>query len=594
MSHKEPSSDLLRALQAAASPVDNLEHLLTSSRQAFQILEPWYHRKSDVGVFCLLPGHSRIYITRTWFRSEHAAVQNVIVQVRAQAQLYFKAIDTSVDSSEHGVTFTAEAIDLCEFLRREEPTEHLVAFIEDLRNIACEAHKGAKATLSSFEDVRRGILQVMAHIPWTAEQVVNDIQLAEKSGHLHSWIETGAKFLGGTLGSGTAALAGVAVALPVLMFILPVVLPLMVLVAGKIEERARNNVELRKQQELSHKEALLQLEHINAALNEMLKNINLFASWWSAMETHLLNIKVHVQKFGASNLDSLSLEMVKHRWTKVSNQYRSYVSEISKLRDFYPHDVQLLSRVDPHRNFAPIMASLIQNTDACQIAYRHVWIACAGVNRKKHSVDARPQLHAIKTQLMAVWETLCAFLRDLLFFEQGSLTTLTIDGSNDVVISTDAVKDRAQALIDLHLHARDLFSSNKDALSKHLLGKQSHRKARILKDLRNVPDKGADSDDTRHNDFLEECLGASQPGRLLLLEGAIDKVGSSLRILYDYLDIVLGHSAAVLPTWRCFDGSVIHAAISALSTSLECLTIEAPDIPNAERFHLRQLIGRKL
>jgi hypothetical protein len=85
---------------------------------------------------------------------------------------------------------------------------------------------------------------------------------------------------------------------------------------------------VRKRQELSHKEALLQLEHINAALTEVLKDINLFASWWSAMETHLLNIKVHVQKFGASNLDSLSLEVLKHRWTKVSSQYRSYVSEV--------------------------------------------------------------------------------------------------------------------------------------------------------------------------------------------------------------------------------------------------------------------------
>ncbi|KAJ7292875.1 hypothetical protein C8J57DRAFT_8918 [Mycena rebaudengoi] len=315
MSHNEPSSDLLRALQAAASPVDNLERLLTSSRQAFQALEPWYHAKAT---------------------SEHAAVQNVICRVRAQTQLYFKAIDMSVDNAEHGVTFAAEAIDLFEFLRREEPTEHLVAFVEDLQNIAGKAHEGAKATLSSFEDVRRGILQVMADIPWTAEQVVNDIQLAQKSRDLHSWIETGAKFLGGTLKSGTAALAGFAVALPALMFILPVALPLMVLVAEKIEERAHNKIELRKRQELSHKEALLQLEHINAALTEVLKDINLFASWWSAIETHLLNIKVHVQKFGASSLDSLSLEILKHRWTKVSNQYRSYVSEISKLRDFYP------------------------------------------------------------------------------------------------------------------------------------------------------------------------------------------------------------------------------------------------------------------
>ncbi|KAJ6463327.1 hypothetical protein C8R45DRAFT_1025316 [Mycena sanguinolenta] len=569
MSHKEPSSDLLRALQAAASPVDNLEHLLTSSRQAFQILEPWYHAKAT---------------------SEHAAVQNVICRVRAQAQLYFNAIDMSVDSSEHGVTFTAEAIDLGEFLRREEPTEHLVAFIEDLRNIAYEAHKGAKATLKSFKDVRSGILQVMADIPWTAEQVVNDIQLAEKSRHLHSWIETGAKFLGGKLESGTTALAGFAVVLPALIFILPVVLPLMGLVAGRIEERARNNVQLRKQQELSHKEALLLLEHINTALTEVLNNINLFAGWWSAMETHLLNIKGHVQKFGASNLDSLSLEMLKQRWIKVSDQYRSYVSEISKLRDFYP-DMQLVSRLNPHQNFAPIMASLIQNTDACQIAYRHVWIACAGVNHKKHSVDTRPQLHAIKMHLVAMWDTLCAFLRDLLLFQQGSPT---IDVGSDVAIRTDVVMNRAQALIDLYLRARDLLSSNKDALSKRLLGKQSHRRAKILKDLRNVPNKGADPDDTRHSDFLEECLGASQPGRLLLLEGAIDKVGSSLRMLYDYLDLVLGHSAAVLPTWCCFDGSVIHAAIAALSTSSECLTIEASDTPIPERFHFRQLIGRKL
>jgi hypothetical protein len=133
------------------------------------------------------------------------------------------------------------------------------------------------------------------------------------------------------------------------------------------------------------------------------------------------------------------------------------------------------------------MASLIQNTDACQIAYRHIWIVCTDVNHKKHSADTRPQLHAIKIQLVAVWETLCAFLRDLLLFEQGSLT---VEDGNGVVISTDAIMNRAQALIDLHLRARDLLSSNKDALSKHLLGKQSHRKTRILKDLCNVPDKG--------------------------------------------------------------------------------------------------------
>jgi hypothetical protein len=156
MSHNEPSSDLLRALQAAASPVDNLERLLTSSRQAFQILEPWYQAKAT-SVFSV---YYLGILAFTWFRSEHAAVQNIICRVRAQAQLYFEAIDTSVDNSEHGVTFTAEAIDLCEFLRRGEPTEHLVAFIEDLRNIACKAHEGAKATLSSFGDVRRGILQV--------------------------------------------------------------------------------------------------------------------------------------------------------------------------------------------------------------------------------------------------------------------------------------------------------------------------------------------------------------------------------------------------------------------------------------------------
>jgi len=61
---------------------------------------------------------------------------------------------------------------------------------------------------------------------------------------------------------------------------------------------------------------------------EILQHVNMFASWWSNIETQLLNIKANVERFGASKLDPYMVEMIQKRWDKIANQYRAYISEV--------------------------------------------------------------------------------------------------------------------------------------------------------------------------------------------------------------------------------------------------------------------------
>jgi hypothetical protein len=66
----------------------------------------------------------------------------------------------SIKTSEDGVNFAREAIELCGFLGQDKPVEHILSFIEELQITARDAHESAKATLKSFTSIRNGVLDV--------------------------------------------------------------------------------------------------------------------------------------------------------------------------------------------------------------------------------------------------------------------------------------------------------------------------------------------------------------------------------------------------------------------------------------------------
>jgi hypothetical protein len=61
--------------------------------------------------------------------------------------------------AEHGITFAADAVSLCERLSWHSGTD-IQLFIDEMRNVACLAHDDAKNTFEAFSAVRHTLLQV--------------------------------------------------------------------------------------------------------------------------------------------------------------------------------------------------------------------------------------------------------------------------------------------------------------------------------------------------------------------------------------------------------------------------------------------------
>ncbi len=80
--------------------------------------------------------------------------------MKSHAYLYFQSIDRSIETSEQGVTLATNAVYLCDFLCMDVPTVALIAFINDMRAIACNAHQNASSAMHNFREIRKGLLEV--------------------------------------------------------------------------------------------------------------------------------------------------------------------------------------------------------------------------------------------------------------------------------------------------------------------------------------------------------------------------------------------------------------------------------------------------
>jgi hypothetical protein len=86
---------------------------------------------------------------------------DVIVHIRHHTIAYFDAIDISIKISEEGVSLAEDAFALCMFLSQDTPLESLVAFLDDMIELASKAHESVQSALDKFRSARRGLLQVI-------------------------------------------------------------------------------------------------------------------------------------------------------------------------------------------------------------------------------------------------------------------------------------------------------------------------------------------------------------------------------------------------------------------------------------------------
>jgi hypothetical protein len=80
--------------------------------------------------------------------------------VKEHAIVYFSAIDMSIKASQAGASFAEDAISLCEAIVDEAPPDSIIAFIDDMQEVAKQARKDAEDMLEKFRSVRRGFLNV--------------------------------------------------------------------------------------------------------------------------------------------------------------------------------------------------------------------------------------------------------------------------------------------------------------------------------------------------------------------------------------------------------------------------------------------------
>jgi len=88
-------------------------------------------------------------------------VSSIIQNIREQSVVYYHALDLSIKTVEDGYTFSSDSEYLCDFLvDPNNTTEDIQEFIDDMRQIARQAHEDAKVISEMFRGVRQNLNQV--------------------------------------------------------------------------------------------------------------------------------------------------------------------------------------------------------------------------------------------------------------------------------------------------------------------------------------------------------------------------------------------------------------------------------------------------
>lgn len=82
-------------------------------------------------------------------------MESIIVGIVEQGRAYSDAIKQSVATAEAGSTFASDAISFCErLMKAQSPSAELENALRDMKEIAKQAHEGAKQMNSQFRSIR--------------------------------------------------------------------------------------------------------------------------------------------------------------------------------------------------------------------------------------------------------------------------------------------------------------------------------------------------------------------------------------------------------------------------------------------------------
>ncbi|KIM84353.1 hypothetical protein PILCRDRAFT_6596 [Piloderma croceum F 1598] len=147
------------SIPCGGTPDDVLDHLLDSENYAsvvsdlVEAVREFFHR---IGL-----------LFEEKSASGHPAVIAVRKDIRAAAKDYSAAIKMSVQMARHGITFAADAVNLCEHFSQHSGAD-VCMFIDEMRQIVHLAHKDAKNTSEQFSAITK-------RLPLQTAQIAADL-----------------------------------------------------------------------------------------------------------------------------------------------------------------------------------------------------------------------------------------------------------------------------------------------------------------------------------------------------------------------------------------------------------------------------------
>ncbi|KAL4258199.1 hypothetical protein AB1N83_010419 [Pleurotus pulmonarius] len=384
--------------------VNDLTGLSDAARKTFQILEPW---------------------SRAEFTVENDLLKDIVSFIKNQSQTYCRALSSSVGTSRNCVMLADGAVELCHSISEGASATEVSASIDLLLEITKSGAEQAEDIVQKFRTLRQGIFQLTGRIPYAVEQVVFEHQVCEVSKRRYQRAAKHTGRIHRALAGFTETIAPIvapimSAAIPGLGIVLPVVLPLATLAAGKADERIRFMLQSREKQQIACEEAIKRLQDVSNDMGRVVEHVGKFAVWWQDMEYTFRNLQdqIHSTASGAAACDPILLNMVQSKFSDISKNNRNYISDITRLEDFYPklgeHDGfhQRVSTVQPKDDFPFLLQAFAKSTHQYHNAYHRLNIMARDA-KPKYRLSLDQNIDDIRGCLKAECEALHDALRSI-------------------------------------------------------------------------------------------------------------------------------------------------------------------------------------
>ncbi|KAF9487594.1 hypothetical protein BDN71DRAFT_617881 [Pleurotus eryngii] len=384
--------------------VNNLTGLSDAARKTFQIFEPW---------------------SRAEFTVENDLLKDIVGFIKTQSQSYCRALSSSVGTSRNCVMLADGAVDLCRGISEGRNTTEVSANIDLLIETTKLGAEQAEGVVQKFRTLRQGIFQLTGRIPYAVEQVVFEHQVCEVSKRRYQRAAKHTGRIHRALVGLTETVAPIvapimSAAIPGLGIVLPVVLPLATLAAGKADERLRFMMQSREKQQIACEDAIKRLQDVSNDMGKVAEHVGQFTVWWQDMEYTFRNLQtqIHSTASGAAACDPILLSMVRSRFSEISKNNRNYISDITRLEDFYPklgeHDGfhQRVSTVQPKDDFPFLIQAFAKSTHQYHNAYHRLNIMARDA-KPKYRLSLDQNIDDIRGCLKAECEALHDVLRPI-------------------------------------------------------------------------------------------------------------------------------------------------------------------------------------